>query len=247
MKKERILLTITATTFALTLGIGISMSGSPLPKINASGEGPIYSLNLNNKKIYSSTTPYIEEVESSFNTINNNEIKIKASNVINDESGWQTLLPNGYLYNPLLNVTNRNKISGIKSIVFSSEDSKNLTLTYGYEINGNQIIYSHEDILSPNVSYIFNDFNPNYFYVKNNNDSNVNITNLTITYTCSDTGYPNQNLNVLMIGNSFADDTLFYSARIAQSYGVTISLFDVYIRGCTSDQHDKKLNIQCVL
>ena len=51
MKKEKILLSIATTTFAFSLGIGVFMSGSPLPKINASGEGPIYSLNLNNKKI----------------------------------------------------------------------------------------------------------------------------------------------------------------------------------------------------
>ena len=40
-----------------------------------------------------------------------------------------------------------------------------------------------------------------------------------------------------MIGNSYADDTLAYAARIAGSYGINVNLWDAFIASCTIDMH----------
>ena len=237
MKKNTALFSLALTGCLFVCTIGLTIGNSPLMKKGVIGEGPTYSLNLNTKKISSATTSYIGEIESSYNTIYGNEIIIKASNLIDGDPSWQTLLPSGYFYNPLTNTANQNKISGIKSIVFNSEDASSLSLSYGYCVNGEEIIYSNEKTLLPNVTYAFNDFTPNYFYIKNNNNTNVDITNFTVNYYCSDSGFSEQNLNVLMIGNSFADDTVFYTKRIANSYGININIYDAYIAGCTINQH----------
>ena len=142
MKKGTALFSIFLSSGLFVCVIGLTINSSPLTKRNVIGEGPTYSLNLNTKKISSTTTPYIEEIESSFNTLYGSSITIKASNVIDGNPIWQTFMPNGYIYNPLTATTNKNKISGIKSIIFNSEDSKNLSLYYGCSINGNEIVYS---------------------------------------------------------------------------------------------------------
>ena len=242
MKKGTALFSIFLSSGLFVCVIGLTINSSPLTKRNVIGEGPTYSLNLNTKKISSTTTPYIEEIESSFNTLYGSSITIKASNVIDGNPIWQTFMPNGYIYNPLTATTNKNKISGIKSIIFNSEDSKNLSLYYGCSINGNEIVYSHERTLLPNVTYSFDSDYPNYFYIKNNNNTSVDVSNISITYSCSDSGFQYQDLNVLMIGNSFADDTLFYATRVANSYGININLYDAYIAGCTINQHYTNLN-----
>ena len=149
-------------------------------------------------------------------------------------------MPNGYFYNPLNNTTHKNRISGVTSIKFESEDNKNLSLFYGYSLDNENIIYSREKQLIPNVLYELDDV-ANYFYIKNNNNVNIDIDEFSITYLCTDEDYQKQNLNILMIGNSFADDTLFYSARIAGSYGINLNLYDAYIAGCTLNQHYSNL------
>lgn len=207
-----------------------------------SGNVVDYSINFANQKISEQSSPYSEEITSTIKTGLNNPILFKASNVLAYEEGWQSILPGGYFYNPIDESINHNKITGISSISFNSKDSTSLTLCYGYSLDNIHINYSHEVMLNSNELFTFNNDKPNYIYLKNNNNYVVNIDEFFIDYTCSDTGYSNQTLTVLMIGNSFADDTLFYANRVASSYGVTLNIFDAYIAGCTINQHYNNLN-----
>ena len=204
-------------------------------------KGSNYVLDFENKKISDRTSSFVEEITTPVATNAGNTINVKVSNVVEYQDGWQTILPNGYFYNPIDDSANHNKISGISSIRFDSQSGLSLSLYYGNSINNSEIIYSHKKELSPNVNYSFNEQLPTYFYIKNDNNSNVNIEDFKITYSCLDSGFLRDNLNILMIGNSFADDTLFYSNRIAASYGITLNLYDAYIAGCTIDTHYSNL------
>ena len=181
------------------------------------------------------------EQSKTIKTINNNNIVIKYANVISNDGGWQIVRPNGYFYNPINNNAHNNKISGIKSIKYTSNENSSLSLHYGYSINNEQIIYSNSETLEANSKYVFDTERPSYFYIKNEGTNNVDIDKFEIEYSCEENDYPRNNLKVLMIGNSFADDTLFYSARIANSYGINLELYDSYIGGCTINQHYNNL------
>ena len=50
-----------------------------------------------------------------------------------------------------------------------------------------------------------------------------------------------------MIGNSFADDTIYYASRIAQSYGINLNIFNSYIAGCTVNKHYENLTTDAAL
>ena len=68
----------------------------------------------------------------------------------------------------------------------------------------------------------------------------VNFTESNISKTYSVTVAPANKLKVLMIGNSFADDTINYAYEIAKSLGIpseNIIVADIYIGGCTLDTH----------
>lgn len=215
--------------------------GKSLLKTTAN-KGESNTLSLSGQKISTRTSSYNEEISSNVLTTNNNPIEIKCSNVINNDSGWQTILPNGYFYNPLNNSTDANKISGISSIRFDSAGSNTLSLSYGYTLDDSNVIYSYEKTLSPNVDYNLGTLAPTYIYIKNNNNSNVDISNFSITYSCVEEAYPMQDLNILMIGNSFADDTVFYTERVAAAYGINLHIYDAYIASCTIDMHYSNLN-----
>ncbi len=206
----------------------------------ASGDH-IYTLRLSDERITDTTNSYSWEISANVNTDLGNSITIKASDVIKYNDGWQTFLPGGYLYNPLTNNANHNKLSGMSSITYTSSTSSNLSLYYGSTINNNQIIYSHKVSLSSGVTYDFNNEKPQYFYLKNDGNTNVSINNLSINYSCEDTGYSKQNLNVLMIGNSFSDDTVFYASRVARAYGINLNIYDAYIASCTIATHYNNL------
>lgn len=213
----------------------------PLTYNLARSDDSPYTLLLNsNKRIYSETSfNQTQEVSGIITTTIGNELTLNSYNIVKNNNGWQTLLPNGYIYNPVLDNATNNKISGLKSISFVGSGS--LKLHYGYSLNNEEIIYSFEHTLSPNVEYTFDD-NASYFYLNNENSSNVDINSLSIKYSCNAEDYPRNNLNVLMIGNSFADDTVFYSRRVAESYGITLNIYDAYIAGCTIEMHYNNLN-----
>ena len=69
-----------------------------------------------------------------------NQIDLKVSNVVKYNDGWQTINPHGYFYNPVSELGNNNKISGIKSIKYTSDSSNELNLYYGWSINNTEII-----------------------------------------------------------------------------------------------------------
>lgn len=201
------------------------------------GDKEDYSLNLKSQKISTETSSYVEEQSVVISTGYNNPVTIKASNVIKYDDGWQTILPGGYFYNPIDNSVNHNKITGISSIKYTSEVSSSLSLHYGYSLDNSHVIYSHGITLNSGSTYVFSEDKPNYIYLKNDSNSSVDIDDFIITYTCSDTGYSKQTLNVLMIGNSFADDTIYYANRVAASYGITLNIYNSYIAGCTINTH----------
>ena len=220
--------------------IGFMLNQSRVVFYNANESS--YSLTLNSgKRISNKATSYSEVVSTSVITGNGGTVTFNALDVVTYNSGWQTILPGGYFCNPLNNSTNRNKISGIKSIKYEGTDNSKLDLYFGTAPNDSEIIYSHAKVLNEGVTYNLEDEHPNYIYIKNNGLSNVNITEFNITYSCSDLGYARQTYTVLMIGNSFADDTIFYAARIANSYGITLNIYNSYIAGCTIDRHYNNL------
>ena len=233
-----------ASVSTLMLSIGLIIATTTNEEINKAFETKStgFTLSLHDQEISDEVAAFDGEISSSVLTTGHNSLNIKASNVIRNNSGWQSILPNGYFYNPVSISGNNNKISGITSISFTSNDDTSLSLYYGYSLNNEEIIYSHKRELLPNVNYVFDGEYPNYFYIKNDNGVRVDINNLSINYSCEDHGYNKNNLNVLMIGNSFADDTLFYSSRIAASYGITLNLYDAYIAGCTINTHYSNLN-----
>ena len=235
MKKSLSFLSITSSI--VLFGTIVVLSNKGISNKFFETKGDNYSLNFDGQEISDAVSSYEGETLSSVSTASGNLLDIKASNVVAYNSGWQTVLPNGYFYNPVNAYGNNNKISGITSIQFTSDGAHSLSLHYGYSLDNEEIIYTHKKTLSPNVNYVFNDEYPAYFYIKNDNNVNVNINNLTINYSCSDSGYSKRNYNVLMIGNSFADDTVFYSARVAASYGINLNIYDAYIAGCTINTH----------
>ena len=233
MKKKS--LYISSILITSTLLIGMAFFHKPLSLVK-SDDVPYSLLLNNNQKITTSSTSSEEEIEGNIFTTKNNPIKVRGYNIKNNLSGWQTLLPGGYIYNPV-----NSRISGIKSIKFSANTSVSLEIHYGYSLNNQQIIYSFADTLENNVEYLFTDKSPSYFYIKNNNDAEVAINSLNIGYSCEEEAYPYNNLKVLMIGNSFADDTVYYSARVANGFGINLEIYDAYIAGCTIDTHYSNL------
>ena len=233
---KNILLTSFGASLLIAIFVVASVSGKPFSaRAQVNSE---YQINLDSgKRISNQVSGNVEEVSGSITTTNGNALTMKSSNLITFGDGWQTVLPNGYFYNPITAATNHNKISGIESIYFASDDDCTLEMHYGYSIDNENIIYSNAETIYANVEYEFTDVSPSYFYIENKGVSNVDINSFRVNYSCSSEEYPNNNLNVLMIGNSFADDTVFYSKRVAESYGITLNIYDAYIASCTIDMH----------
>lgn len=201
-----------------------------------------YELLFNsNNRIHEGTSAYTSEENATTTTTIGNQLTLTTSNVVKNNSGWQTINSGGYIFNPVTNVGANNKISGIKSVKYTSNASNTLSLYYGYSLNNTEIIYSFKETITAGTTFTFNNDHPSYIYLQNDNNTAVNITTLSIKYSCSAETYPMQNLNILMIGNSFSDDTIFYTARMAQSYGININIYDSYIAGCTINQHYNNL------
>ena len=240
--KKRFLIVSILESITLAAVIAVSSGGSVKSLFKTSANlGSENTLELSTQKISTSTSSYTNEKIALITTSKGNPLTLKCSNVIKNDSGWQTILPGGYFYNPLLNTASYNKITGIESVRFNSNGSSNLSLCYGYSLDNSNILYSYEKTLTPNTTYELDGLNPSYIYIKNNNNSNVDITSFLINYSCQETTYPKQNMKVLMIGNSFTDDTLWYTERIANSYGINLQLYDAYIASCTIDMHYSNL------
>ncbi len=244
MKKRRIPQAMTfgiILTAALVVSIALTIRARRL--YTARGDNSPYQLVLNNNNSINSLNTFVgsEPISRTIYTGLNNPVSISGYNIIKGNNGWQVILPNGYVFNALNNLADRNKISGIKSITYTGNSS--LSLHYGYSLNNTSIIYTTEKTITAGVEYTFDEGDePSYFYLKNNNSGNVNVENLIIKYSCSEDLYPKNNLKILMIGNSFSDDTIYYEKEIANSYGINLEIYDAYIAGCTLNTHYSNLN-----
>ena len=114
-----------------------------------------YSLNLDSgNRIYSEDTyTSIDEVSGTITTTLGNPVQLNAYKVIKNNNGWQSVLPDGYIYNPATSTGWNNKIKGLQSISYQGNGS--LELHYGWTLDNENIIYSYDETLSPNVTYSF--------------------------------------------------------------------------------------------
>lgn len=188
-------------------------------------------------RLHEGSTPASSEEEGSVPTALGNEIVFRSKGIVKNDSGWQILEPNGYFYNPVTPNGDHNRISGLQSLRYTGTPSSSLTLHYGYSVDNAQILYSYAETLSPNMDYFFTEGSPSYLYIKNETASNVAIDELRINYSCQAEEFPYQNKKVLMVGNSFADDTIYYLKDAAASMGINIEIHDAYIASCTLDMH----------
>ena len=223
---------------ATGLAIGVTKT---LNVFKASGNA--YSLLLQSAKLNPSSTAPSGEASQTIQTVNGNNVTFSYANVINYSGGWQTIKPGGYFYNPVTNSGTNNKITDVTSVRFESGSSSTLSFYFGYSLNNSDIIWSQERTITNNSTFnIPTGEHPNYIRVENSGSSNVNISNFTINYSCSVQSYPRQTYNVLMIGNSYSDDTIYYAGSIANSYGITFNIFDAYVASCTIDMHLSNIN-----
>lgn len=243
VKREKTFLYITITSLSVVSLVFALSSKNIKTSVLTKGDTSFNLSMDNSQKITLNDSFSGTEITNNVRTRLDNQISLAGYNIVNNATGWQTLLPGGYFYNPINSSTHKNKISGISAIKFETEDNKNLSLSYGYTLDDESIVYSKEKVLSPNVYYDLSNLNPTYFYIKNNNNTNVNISKVSVQYSCIEGTYPKQNLKILMIGNSFADDTIFYAQRVAESYGINLDIYNSYIASCTIDMHyDNLLN-----
>lgn len=198
-----------------------------------------YTLSLDNRNRITESTEIdvSNELSSQITTENSNKINVNYYQVSKNSNGWQTIAPNGYIYNPVTDEGNNNKLNGITSISFTSDSTQKLSLHYGWSINNTNIIYSTEVELESGQAYEFTDSHPSFFKLINNSTEDIDLDTLTISYSCHEDVYPMNNLNVLMIGNSFADDTVRFASLAAKSYGINLNIYGAYIASCTLDLH----------
>lgn len=234
--KKTVIFYFSALAAFMTCGVFTYVLLDNQANLIALGETPSPSIQLDeNQRISTSNIPSAGEISSIIKTRLGNSITLSGFNVVNYSSGWQSLLPGGYFYNPINSSTYKNKISGLKSITYNG--SGTLSLHYGCSLNDNEVLYSTAHDLIPGEEYILENNYSTYFYIKNNSGVSIDIDDISLEYLCAEEAYPNNNLKILMIGNSFADDTVFYSQRIANSLGISVELYDAYIGGCTIDNH----------
>ena len=237
--KRKIAFDILVSGTCAILGIAFVLAHSTRNFNISRGDNTPYVLSFNSNNRINESDYYLSNLSTNTDvyTTNNNLIRLSYKDVVTYENGWQTILPGGYILNKYVSsFENKNKLSGLQSIKYTGTGS--LSLYYGYNENGITNIYSTEKELTNGVEYMFTNDTPSYFYIKNNNSTSININTLTIKYSCTEQLYPRNNLNVLMIGNSFADDTIKFTKNIASTnYGININVYDAYIASCTIDIH----------
>ena len=120
------------------------------------------------------------------------------------------------------------------------------TLAFGEELNfdGLEVWAEMKDgseQLLPSTAYTvacedFNSMKPGTYNVT------VKLTDSEVSTEYSVTVVPADRLKVLMIGNSFADDTINYAFEIAKNAGIPVEnilIADIYIGGCSLETHWK--------
>lgn len=233
---NKILIISQVIVLSAFVSITTAYSTGSFNKLFKRGISSNYEINLNqSNRVYNSDTFSSEnEVSGNFTSTTGASFQMNVFNVVKNNVGWQSILPGGYFYNPITDNGWYNQIKGIQSISYTGNGS--LELHYGWSIDKEEVIYTTEETLNANSVYSFTN-QPSYIYLKNVGSSTVDITSFNISFSCSEDVFPNNNLKVLMIGNSFADDTVYYTQRVAASYGINIDIYDAYIAGCTVEQH----------
>ena len=106
------------------------------------------------------------------------------------------------------------------------ESSVELVVTYN---NGTQKNYKSKDLI----------FDYTNFSNKRIGDNSIGIKvkGQDITSTINISVKPKSEFNLLMIGNSFSDDTIQWVYEICNDLGIEVNLANLYIGGCNVDTH----------
>ena len=110
----------------------------------------------------------------------------------------------------------------------------------GLKVTANMSDGSTKEIKSSDYTLTVKDYNS---MKVGNYQVNVKMKKTNVSATYDITVSPANKLKVLMIGNSFADDTINYAYEIAKNSGIpaeNIVIADIYIGGCSIDTHWSK-------
>ena len=181
MKISKTVLAISATTLIGCVGI-VAFAGSPAVN-NVNYE------RVNGIKVYSmqfnSTKNSIDNNETSISaaTEKNNLIQFDYSGVTDLDGKWATFAAGGYFGNPKLETTYANAITGLSQIKVVYESEGDLTISYGW-LSGVNYEFQNQP-LKNNTPFYFGDHTPNYFKITNNNAESIQVTSLTLNYSCT--------------------------------------------------------------
>ena len=119
-------------------------------------------------------------------TSNNNSI-VFSYNGISNNDGWQSMSNSGFF-------ANQDAINGLKNIniQYSSNNSNKLLISFGW---GESMDFQEE--ITSNQTYTFNSKLPPYFRIDNLTGNAVDISSISINYSCSSGIKPNTNQNYL--------------------------------------------------
>lgn len=156
-----------------------------------------------------------------------------------------------------LNVASNNNLSSILNNSSSTESTNTKSIT-NVEVNNynNKIHYLrdlNEEEISLKITYSDNSFSTidyqnlefDYSNFDNkklgNQNINVSVKGQDIIKELDVEVIPADKLNVLMIGNSFSDDTAQWVNEICNDLGINVNIGNLYIGGCSLDTHFNNL------
>jgi len=237
-RKNNSLFKLFFTVGILTLPLGaVAIKYITESKITKADDNYVINFNSSNRLTSSTTFEGDEEKSAIIQTGSGNSIELRYKGVVTNEDGWQVIKPNGYIYNPVVSTSNKNSLNGISSITGEITSGFELEYYVGWGYGETDIMYMHVGEVGEENIHSLQYLSHNYFKIINESEDDIVISNMTLQYTCEEGHYPINNLNILMIGNSFADDTIRFVKQIAGSYGINVNIFDAYIASCTLDQH----------
>lgn len=178
---------------ALLLGTNLSNVGS----FKVKGDLSTYQLVFNSSKNVLTTSDSPTSGNFVATTELGNPVTINYDGT-SHETGWVTIIPETSV------IKNESPISGIISITPVFTGSSELSLSYGWEDDS----LNFSGTLLSGTAFNF-DNAPSYFSITNDNDSNVTISELVITYSCEivDHNYVNEDwTEVKGIGNHYYFD-----------------------------------------
>ena len=130
--------------------------------------------------------------------------------------------------------TTKNNLSNI-------EVTYNKSVTYLKDFNEQEVVltayYSDESkktYKSDELEFNYNDFNNKKL---GSYTIDVKVKGQDISSSLNVEVVPAKSFNLLMIGNSFSDDTIQWVYEICESLGITVNLANLFIGGCALDTH----------